>query len=212
MHHESALVCSIRCPVRISSPNPQLIQVTNICFFFSCTRFVNLLWLLPFLTMSSQVAWAWVVAAAFAFISSTWAAGDISVLAYIQDSLPEKVKDPQLNRGKEVSPLGAVMGFLYACYSIIIALTLFALGSSFRQATDPDAVRRMFIFVACIPSTVIGILIIVNSFFAKLASKDDGSLAWLPPSCCACRKKDRHHKYRSVATVELAEPLVRSSM
>jgi hypothetical protein len=176
-------------------------------------RCVNLLWIMPFISLNHQVGWAFVVAACFVVISGTWAAGDISVLAYIQDSLPEKIKDPQINRGFEISPLGSVMGFLYACYSLLIAITLFALGSSFRGVTDAETSRRLFIYVSCIPSTIIGILIIVNSLFARLATHDAPALHWLPPSCLAgCRdgkgNKGGRGKLRALSTVELTEPLI----
>lgn len=64
-----------------------------------------------------QVAQAWIVAATFIPISFGWAAGDVSLAAYIQASLA-RIE----SKTKDVSALGAVMSFLYCTYIVIYAI------------------------------------------------------------------------------------------
>lgn len=61
-----------------------------------------------------QVRYAWMVAGTFIPISFGWAAGDVSLAAYIQASLARLEKDT-----KDVSALGAVMSFLYCTYIVV---------------------------------------------------------------------------------------------
>eukprot|EP01122_Echinamoeba_exundans_P017041 TRINITY_DN883_c0_g1_i4.p1 TRINITY_DN883_c0_g1~~TRINITY_DN883_c0_g1_i4.p1 ORF type:complete len:390 (+),score=39.31 TRINITY_DN883_c0_g1_i4:233-1402(+) len=85
---------------------------------------MNLMWVFPFLFIGyTQLGWAFTIAALMWVISGTWAAGDISTMAYIQNALPERAK---LNEEDEddVSPLGAVLGFLFATYAVMIAIVL----------------------------------------------------------------------------------------
>ena len=65
----------------------------------------------------NDVNQAWIVAATFLPISFGWAAGDVSLAAYIQALLARKESEHQ-----EVSALGAVMAFLYSTYIIIYAI------------------------------------------------------------------------------------------
>ena len=68
---------------------------------------LNLVWILPFIKVTKgKVAGAWKVAGCFIPISYGWAAGDVSLAAYIQSSLA-KVE----NIDPDVSALGAVMAF-----------------------------------------------------------------------------------------------------
>lgn len=64
-----------------------------------------------------RVSDAWVVAATFIPISFGWAAGDVSLAAYIQALLQRKESE-----SNDVSPLGAVMAFLYCTYIVIYAI------------------------------------------------------------------------------------------
>ncbi|KAF4636112.1 hypothetical protein G7Y89_g1975 [Cudoniella acicularis] len=70
-----------------------------------------------------RVTDAWVVAATFIPISFGWAAGDISLIAYIQALLQRK--ESEVN---DVSPLGAVMAFLYCTFIVIDAICSSILG------------------------------------------------------------------------------------
>ncbi|KAI9349591.1 major facilitator superfamily domain-containing protein [Obelidium mucronatum] len=93
---------------------------------------LNLIWLIPGLayqllsTGTSPNTFAWMVAALFMFISMGWAAGDVSLAAYIQSSLEHEEDDEEST--EEVSPLGAVMAFLYSSYIALYFCLNFGLG------------------------------------------------------------------------------------
>ena len=60
---------------------------------------------------------AGIMAVILMFISAGWAAGDVSMAAYIQSAIPTlKIKTTYVN------PLGAVMSFLYTSYIVIYAV------------------------------------------------------------------------------------------
>jgi hypothetical protein len=68
---------------------------------------LNIVWILPYIAVTKgKVAGAWKIAGCFIPISYGWAAGDVSLAAYIQSSLA-KVE----NIDPDVSALGAVMAF-----------------------------------------------------------------------------------------------------
>jgi len=69
---------------------------------------LNLVWVLPFIAATKgDVTGAWKVAACFIPISFGWAAGDVSLAAYIQSTLAKLE-----NIDPDVSALGAVMAFV----------------------------------------------------------------------------------------------------
>jgi hypothetical protein len=83
-----------------------------------------IVWFLPYwYPPMGQVSQAWVVAGAFMPVSFGWAAGDVSLAAYIQASLARIESNT-----KNVSALGAVMAFLYSTYVILYAITSPTLG------------------------------------------------------------------------------------
>ncbi|KAJ3016935.1 UNVERIFIED_CONTAM: hypothetical protein HDU68_011943 [Siphonaria sp. JEL0065] len=93
---------------------------------------LNLTWLLPGLASSllvdgtmTPMAFAWLMAGVFCFISMGWSAGDVSLSAYVQSQL--KHNDDGDDEG-EVSPLGAVMAFLYASNIAIYFCLNYGLG------------------------------------------------------------------------------------
>ena len=61
----------------------------------------------------NDVGAAWIIAVSFAGISFGWAAGDVSLAAYIQAALTREEKEDD-----DISNLGAVMSFLYASYIV----------------------------------------------------------------------------------------------
>ncbi|KUJ09146.1 uncharacterized protein LY89DRAFT_788539 [Mollisia scopiformis] len=82
-------------------------------------------WYLPFWWVpTGRVTDAWIVAATFIPISFGWAAGEVSLIAYIQALLHRKE-----NETDNVSPLGAVMAFLYCTFIVIDAICSSVLGS-----------------------------------------------------------------------------------
>jgi len=87
-----------------------------------------IVWYLPYWRpRAGDVNQAWKVAATFIPISFGWAAGDVSLAAYIQASLA-RVEAEQTAQGAEVSALGAVMAFLYSTYIVIYAVASPLLG------------------------------------------------------------------------------------
>ncbi|TFK29198.1 hypothetical protein FA15DRAFT_430422 [Coprinopsis marcescibilis] len=93
---------------------------------------LNLVWLLPFfstIATPGDITWAVKAAACVLPISMGWAAGDVSLAAYIQSALTESnFSHPR------VSALGAVMAFLYATYIIMNA----TLGSALGKVIDNE--------------------------------------------------------------------------
>lgn len=83
-----------------------------------------IVWYLPYWNPpQGEVRYAWIVAATFIPISFGWAAGDVSLAAYIQASLA-RVE----SKTKNVSALGAVMAFLYCIYIVTYAIVSPLLG------------------------------------------------------------------------------------
>lgn len=83
-----------------------------------------IVWYLPYWNPPrNDVSQAWIVAATFLPVSFGWAAGDVSLAAYIQATLARKESEE-----KDVSPLGAVMAFLYATYIVMYAIASPLLG------------------------------------------------------------------------------------
>lgn len=117
---------------------------------------LNLVWLLPYYSTRAghDVSWAWRLAGAFIPISYGWAAGDVSLAAYIQSDLsenqiceslihifdwlyiPDRTSSNPAN--KHVSPLGAVMGFLYSIYIVLYAI----LGTVLGNVLDKDFAKN----------------------------------------------------------------------
>jgi hypothetical protein len=101
----------------IAFPNPQLFGAATVFILSDYVttpipwlRFdavaLNIVWVLPYYAKRAKknVSWAWRLAATFLPISYGWAAGDVSLAAYIQASLSEN------DFGYSgVSALGAVM-------------------------------------------------------------------------------------------------------
>jgi len=102
-----------------------------------------IIWVVP--SYSSQVVpndvgYAWKIAGMFIPISMGWAAGDVSLAAFIQASLARmESEDPQ------VSALGSVMAFLYSSYIIIYAILGTLLGTYIDSvyAQDKNVYRAL---------------------------------------------------------------------
>jgi len=86
---------------------------------------LNLVWVVPLFAQKEKpsVSLAWRTGGLFIPISYAWAAGDVSIVAYIQAAI--KDKDFGMTG---VSALGAVMAFLYSSYIILYAILSTLLG------------------------------------------------------------------------------------
>ncbi|KAL1957127.1 hypothetical protein VTO42DRAFT_6385 [Malbranchea cinnamomea] len=92
-------------------------------------------WYLPFWNPPpNDVRYAWIVAATFLPVSFGWAAGDVSLAAYIQATLSRV--EP---RTKNVSALGAVMACLYTIYIVVYAIASPLLGRYIDGVFDAHA-------------------------------------------------------------------------
>jgi hypothetical protein len=100
---------------------------------------LNLVWVIPFIPLArAQVASAWKFAGIFIPISFGWAAGDVSLAAFIQSALARMESvDPDASAlselfcsAQEIDPksTGAVMAFLYVTYILLYAVLSAVLG------------------------------------------------------------------------------------
>ena len=95
-----------------------------------------IIWVLPSYSrqiVPNDAGYAWRIAGMFIPVSMGWAAGDVSLAAFIQASLARmESEDPQ------VSALGSVMAFLYSSYIITYAVLGYVLGSHIDDVYNTD--------------------------------------------------------------------------
>lgn len=124
-----------------------------------------IVWYLPFWhPPKNDVGQAWIVAATFLPISFGWAAGDVSLAAYIQASLARIESKTQ-----NVSALGAVMAFLYSSYIVTYAIASVCLGTYIDRVSDRnnEQVQPAIFNVAGVQYTVMFVLIMSATFVPK---------------------------------------------
>ncbi|EUC38546.1 hypothetical protein COCCADRAFT_32469 [Bipolaris zeicola 26-R-13] len=124
-----------------------------------------IVWYLPYWRPPrNDVAQAWIVAATFLPISFGWAAGDVSLAAYIQASLA-RIE----SKSQNVSALGAVMAFLYSTYIVMYAIASACLGTYIDRISDRDndEIHGAILNVAGVQFTIISVLVMVSTFVPK---------------------------------------------
>ncbi|PWY92870.1 hypothetical protein BO70DRAFT_367856 [Aspergillus heteromorphus CBS 117.55] len=134
-------------------------------------------WYLPFWhPQPRHLRDALFVAATFIPISFGWAAGDVSLAAYIQATLARME-----NTSRNVSPLSAVMAFLYSTYIVLYAVISPILGSYIDRvyiqtggSTGGGDIHHAIRYVASVQFSIISLLVMVASFVPR------GSLALNP--------------------------------
>ncbi|KAK4450618.1 hypothetical protein QBC34DRAFT_402945 [Podospora aff. communis PSN243] len=139
--------------------------------------FLLVVWYIPFWRPpSGQVGQAWLVAATFMPISFGWAAGDVSLAAYIQASLARLE-----SKNRNVSALGAVMAFLYSFYIVTYAILGTVLGryldGMYNRSGGVDGegdIREGLVFTVGVQFTVVAGLVLVATFVPE------GALAFNP--------------------------------
>ena len=137
-------------------------------------------WYLPFwYPPSGDVRYAWIIAATFIPIVSHilvsqkytydtqsfgWAAGDVSLAAYIQASLTRLEA-----KSKNVSALGAVMAFLYSTYIILYAITSPILGFYIDNVSNANGqnIHSAMMNVAGVQITIIFTFVMTAIFVPK---------------------------------------------
>ena len=125
-----------------------------------------IVWYIPYWNPPrGDVGQAWKVAGTFVPISFGWAAGDVSLAAYIQASL-SRVE----SHHKDVSALGAVMSVLYCIYIVIYAIANPTLGryidgvyNNSRETTIHPALRN----TAGVQFTVLAVIILASTFVPR---------------------------------------------
>ena len=111
----------------------------------------------------------------FFFISSGWAAGDVSLSAYIQSSLSyTHFKDKE-------NPLSSVMAFLYTSYIVIYASLSYGLGrviDAYMSRRDPHG---FLFYISGVMMTLACIVIFASTFIPKGSCKLNPTMEELSP-------------------------------
>lgn len=135
-----------------------------------------IVWYIPFWRPpSGQVGQAWIVAATMAPISFGWAAGDVSLAAYIQASLARIESE-----NKDVSALGAVMAFLYSFYIVTYAILGTVLGRyldgvyNSSGGSNGGTIHTGLIYTAGVQFSLVCLLVLAATFVPR------GALAFNP--------------------------------
>ncbi|KXX82741.1 hypothetical protein MMYC01_200878 [Madurella mycetomatis] len=133
-------------------------------------------WYIPFWRPpSGQVGQAWIVAATLTPVSFGWAAGDVSLAAYIQASLARLESE-----NKNVSALGAVMAFLYSFYIVTYAISGTLLGRyldgvyNSGGGSGGGSISGALVYTAGVQFTLICVLVLAATFVPR------GALAFNP--------------------------------
>ncbi|KZL72644.1 hypothetical protein CT0861_07453 [Colletotrichum tofieldiae] len=123
-----------------------------------------IVWYIPYwYPPSGQVSQAWVVAATFLPVSFGWAAGDVSLAAFIQASLARLE-----SKEHRVSPLGAVMAFLYSFYIVTYAIAGTFLGRYLDGVYNrTGSVREALVNTAGVHFTIIMAVVFASTFIPK---------------------------------------------
>lgn len=135
-----------------------------------------IVWYIPYwYPPRNDVSQAWMVAATFVPISFGWAAGDVSLAAYIQACLSRLE-----SKNDDVSALGAVMAFLYSLYIILYAILGTFLGRyldgvyNATGGSNGGDIRSGLVFTAGVQFTLIAASVIASTFVPK------GAVSWNP--------------------------------
>jgi len=121
------------------------------------------LWVFPFLPISNSLQWVWSVFPLMIVLSAGWAAGDVSLLAYIQSRLHHI----SLKEEEGISPLGCVMAFLYSSYIASFVIISIPLGKVFDQYNLEGRVRESFIYISGVMFVIGGIIIFACTFIPR---------------------------------------------
>lgn len=124
-------------------------------------------------------------------ISFGWAAGDVSLGAYIQSKLSDQ-------QDKYTSPLSAIMAFLYSTYLISFFLLNISIGFVYDYYKDKstEEIRQMFIFIAGVLFSVCSLIIFASTFIPR------GSCACFPESDNEILEIKKQRKEEYIAIVE----------
>ena len=127
-------------------------------------------WIFPYFNINSSnyIGSAWSLAPFCSLISLGWAAGDVSLAAYIQSHLDKNNKKLY---NKYTTPLGAIMSFLYVLYLIVFYGINRGMSVVRDNSTD---FKLLYILIGGVFFSVCSIVIFISTFIPK------GSLAINP--------------------------------
>ncbi len=125
------------------------------------------IWYIPFYhPPPEQVKYAWIIAASLVPIGFASAISDISLDAYIQSSLTRLESKHQ-----NVSPLGAVMAFLYSTYIIIYSISNPLFGRHLDNVYKKNGtIQSALIYTAAAQLTIVCIVMFAATFIPKGAA------------------------------------------
>jgi len=96
-------------------------------------------------------------------ISGSWAAGDISQVAYLQSTISE-----QEDEVHGVNHLAAVMSFLYSCYIILSTFIVFGLSQAVDRFSANGTPQFGFMTICIVLSVISFVICIIYLLFAKI--------------------------------------------
>ena len=153
---------------------------------------LNIVWVLPYISVTrGNLSEAWRIAGMYVFpnihftgpslipdtlydlsflpVSFGWAAGDVSLAAYIQATLTRIESNDS-----HVSSLGAVMAFLYVLYIVVYAVLSSVLGKwvdnklkGLKGAATAVAARDALKYIGGVQFTVLCVIVIISTFIPK---------------------------------------------
>ncbi|OLL25432.1 hypothetical protein NEOLI_000528 [Neolecta irregularis DAH-3] len=125
-------------------------------------------WVLVFIKPAvKDLGYVWKLALMFVPISFGWAAGDVSLAAYIQASL-SRIE----NVDHDISALGSVMAFLYCSYIIIYAILSSLLGGYIDAVWSKyRTIRPALLNISGVQFTVIACVIFASTFIPRGSCK-----------------------------------------
>ncbi|KAI8892048.1 major facilitator superfamily domain-containing protein [Globomyces pollinis-pini] len=141
---------------------------------------MSFVWILPFMYAPTNLdakgfapiediyTVCWQLAPFMSLISFGWAAGDISLAAYVQSRLEDY---KQID--KFTTPLGAVMSFLYVVY-LVVFYCLNTLMSSIARNWGKDNRQTLWIIAGGGFMSICGVIVMVSTFIPR------GAFAWNP--------------------------------
>lgn len=127
---------------------------------------LSILWIYPFLRVAPPLTrdvWPWAVLPLMMVLSGGWAAGDVSLVAYVQSRLHSS----NIDNEEGTSPLGCVMAFLYSAYLIIYTCLSIPLGKVFDDYYKREDILTAFIYIAGVMMAIGGAIIFASTFIPK---------------------------------------------
>jgi len=126
-----------------------------------------IIWYIPFYYPPvNQIKYAWIIAISLIPVGFASAIGDISLDSYIQSSLARLE-----SKHKNVSPLGAVMAFLYSTYIIIHSIANPFLGKHIDYIYNKTGnIHSALIYTSAVQLTIIFIIMFAATFIPKGAT------------------------------------------